>query len=77
MLNGTDVRCRNQDDRPSHDIWGVPMLLIITGLLTLAVLAIVAVLGRRGDPNAPNLGWMSEQWLTEHRAVHSGAVHSG
>jgi hypothetical protein len=47
----------------------VPMLLMI-GIGALVVTALASHLrGRRSvDPVA--LGWMSEQWLAEHRAMH-------
>ncbi len=42
---------------------GVVMVLI-TGLITPWIRVPGAV-------NSANLGWMSEQWLAEHRASHS------
>ena len=39
------------------------------------VLLAVAIIHRMGMPPSgvepPNLGWMSERWLAEHRASHS------
>jgi hypothetical protein len=35
-------------------------MLFIIGVVTVLV----------GGVNSPNLGWMSEQWLAEHRASH-------
>jgi hypothetical protein len=38
----------------------------------IVVLAVVGVRRLRmpSDTSGPNLGWMSEQWLAEHRASH-------
>lgn len=48
------------------------MLFIIVGLVVLSVAAVIV--GRNwlfsGEDSAA-LGWMSEQWLVEHRASHS------
>jgi hypothetical protein len=45
------------------------MLLIIgIGVLVVTVLASYLRPGRGGD--AAPLGWMSERWLAEHRAMH-------
>ena len=47
-------------------------MLSIVGIL-IALLAVVVISGMRvpGGVNSSNLGWMSEQWLAEHRASHS------
>ena len=46
------------------------MLLIVGGVIvSIAVLIIRRM--RTPSLNARTLGWMSEQWLDEHRAVHS------
>lgn len=47
-------------------------MLIILGV-GLALLALVIVPRMRVSTrvNASDLGWMSEQWLAEHRASHS------
>jgi hypothetical protein len=45
-------------------------MLMIVG----AVLVVIAIIHRMrvpGGVNAGGLGWMSEQWLMEHRASHS------
>jgi hypothetical protein len=44
-------------------------MLFIVGLVT-ALIAIVSIRRMRGSGgvNSANLGWMSEQWLAEHRA---------
>jgi hypothetical protein len=47
------------------------MLLTATVLLTVAALAIIAALIHEARvARRPNLGWMSTQWLAEHRASH-------
>ena len=47
-------------------------MLFIVGLVILSV-AVVIIPRMRvpGGVNAAPLGWMSEQWLAEHRASHS------
>jgi hypothetical protein len=44
-------------------------MLFIVGLVT-TLIAVVSIPRMRGSGgvNATNLGWMSEQWLAEHRA---------
>jgi hypothetical protein len=47
------------------------MLFIVgVGIMLIAVGTIPRMWVPRGV-NSANLGWMSEQWLTEHRASHS------
>jgi hypothetical protein len=43
------------------------MLLIIGGLIVATV--ILAITKAKSFTNAHPLGWMSEQWLIEHRAA--------
>ena len=47
-------------------------MLFIVGLV-MVLMAIVIILRMRvpSGVNSANLGWMSEQWLAEHRASHS------
>jgi hypothetical protein len=47
-------------------------MLFIIGVVTVLI-AFVFVPRMRvpGGVNYANLGWMSEQWLAEHRASHS------
>ena len=47
-----------------------PMLFIAGLLIVLAAVVIIPKLVPGGVSAAP-LGWMSEQWLAEHRASHS------
>jgi hypothetical protein len=46
-------------------------MLFIVGVV-VALVAVVSVPRMRapGGVNAAQLGWMSEQWLAEHRASH-------
>jgi hypothetical protein len=46
------------------------MLFIIGVALVWIAFAVIRRM-RAGAVNAANLGWMSEQWLAEHRASHS------
>ena len=46
-------------------------MLLILGVLILAIAGVIAS-RRQALDGAPThaLGWMSEQWLSEHRASH-------
>jgi hypothetical protein len=47
------------------------MMLIIVGILITAAAALRVVHVRApAFGHHPHLGWMSEQWLAEHRAEH-------
>lgn len=47
-------------------------MLFIVGVVTvLAAVVIVPRMRVPGSANAAPLGWMSEQWLAEHRAMNS------
>jgi hypothetical protein len=45
------------------------MLLIVGGVIVLIAVLIIRRV-RTLSVNARTLGWMSEQWLAEHRASH-------
>ena len=47
------------------------MLLIVGAVIALIAVAIVARVRVPGGVNDGTLGWMSEQWLAEHRASKS------
>jgi hypothetical protein len=51
---------------------GENLMLFIVGIV-IALIAVVIIPRMRvpGGVNSANLGWMSEQWLAEHRASHS------
>ena len=44
------------------------MLWIIAGVIALLVGVPIRRVVMRGAAHADHLGWMSEQWLAEHRA---------
>lgn len=47
-------------------------MLFIVGLVIVSVAVVIITRMRLpSGVNAAPLGWMSEQWLTEHRASHS------
>jgi hypothetical protein len=46
-------------------------MLFIVGISIALIAVIIPRLRGPGGVNAANLGWMSEQWLAEHRASHS------
>jgi hypothetical protein len=46
------------------------MLLIGIGAALIITTIVVTKLRALRAPATPNLGWMSEQWLAEHRAMH-------
>ena len=46
--------------------------MLISGILiALTAAVVIARVGTSEGVNTPPLGWMSEQWLAEHRASHS------
>jgi hypothetical protein len=47
------------------------MLFIVGAVMLIAVVIIIPRMRVPGGVNSGNLGWMSEQWLAEHRASHS------
>jgi hypothetical protein len=47
------------------------MLFIVGVTIVLIAVGIIPRMRVPGDVNSANLGWMSEQWLAEHRASHS------
>ena len=51
---------------------GEAHMLFIVGIV-IALIAVVIIPRVRvpDGVNSANLGWMSEQWLAEHRASHS------
>lgn len=44
--------------------------LLIIGAALLVTTIVVSKLRALRVASTPNLGWMSEQWLAEHRAMH-------
>ena len=46
------------------------MLFIALLVLVFAAVVIVSSMRVPGGVNTAHLGWMSEQWLAEHRAAH-------
>jgi hypothetical protein len=46
------------------------MLLAIAVLVTLTMVVIGSRVRARRHASSADLGWMSEQWLSEHRASH-------
>jgi hypothetical protein len=47
------------------------MLLIVGVVIVLVAVVIMRRMRVPGGVNAARLGWMSEQWLVEHRASHA------
>jgi hypothetical protein len=47
------------------------MLFFVGFVAALVAVVIIPRMWVPGGVSSPNLGWMSEQWLTEHRASHS------
>ena len=48
-----------------------PMLFILGLVVALAAVVILPRMWVPGGGTAAQFGWMSEQWLAEHRASHS------
>jgi hypothetical protein len=46
------------------------MLLTFVLLITAAAVASLLLGGLPWRRRSPHLGWMSEQWLAEHRSAH-------
>ena len=46
------------------------MFFITVAVVVLGAVVTIQRARVRGGVNATNLGWMSEQWLAEHRASH-------
>jgi hypothetical protein len=49
----------------------IPMLFIAGLIIVSVLIVIIPRMRATGGVNAAPLGWMSEQWLAEHRASHS------
>jgi hypothetical protein len=47
------------------------MLFIVGVVIALIAIFIIPRMRVSGGVNSANLGWMSDQWLAEHRASHS------
>jgi hypothetical protein len=47
------------------------MAFIVGVVIALVAAAVIPRTRVPGGVNAAHLGWMSEQWLAEHRASHS------
>jgi hypothetical protein len=47
------------------------MVFIVGGVIASAMVALIVRMRVPGGVNAAHLGWMSDQWLAEHRASHS------
>ena len=46
-------------------------MLFIVGVVTALIVASIFWMRVSGGVNSANLGWMSEQWLAEHRASNA------
>ena len=46
-------------------------MLFIVGVVTAVIAVVIRRIRVPGGVNSAKLGWMSEQWLAEHRASHS------
>jgi hypothetical protein len=47
------------------------MLFIVAAIIVLIAVVIIPRMRVPGDVHSANLGWMTEQWLAEHRASRS------
>jgi hypothetical protein len=48
-----------------------PMLFTVVTLLVLVAVVVIRRMRVSGATHTAQFGWMSEQWLAEHRALHS------
>ena len=53
---------------------GENLMLFIVGIVIALIAAVLPRMRVPGGVNSANLGWMSQQWLAEHRASHSLSV---
>ena len=73
MHNRTDDSgaIRNDQDNHGRVPCGIRIMLFTIALLVAAVGALMLYNARvAGRVTPANLGWMSAQWLAEHRASH-------
>ena len=47
------------------------MLFVVGVVIASIAVVIMPTMWVPGGVNSSNLGWMSQQWLAEHRASHS------
>jgi len=47
-------------------------IVVVAAAIVLIAVGIIPRMRVPGGVNSANLGWMSERWLAEHRASHSG-----
>lgn len=47
------------------------MLLVVGAVIVLIAVVVIRRMRMPGGMHDSTLGWMSEQWLAEHRAAHS------
>jgi hypothetical protein len=68
--NRTDAFRHFWDDHPSagDTVAATQAMLISSILIALTAAIIIARMGTSDGMNTRQLGWMSEQWLAEHRA---------
>jgi len=70
----TDRRLHKCHDRhtPRKGLgYGGTMLFVVGLVIVLIAVVIIPRIWVPGGVNAAPLGWMSEQWLNQHRASHS------
>ena len=70
MHNRTDSRLRARQDGYTADCRNTMLFIVGVGIMLVAVGITPWTWLPRGA-NSADLGWMSEQWLSEHRASHS------
>ena len=72
MHKRTDTPRAGCQDGETPTECGDKNMLFIVGIV-IALIGVIGIQRMRlpGDVNSANLGWMSEQWLAEHRASHS------
>ncbi|HEX2461408.1 MAG TPA: hypothetical protein VHJ58_14785 [Vicinamibacterales bacterium] len=69
---GCSERHRGAAGIPILSVQRLTVVWIIIGLSVLAV-AILGIVGRRRPGSPSDLGWVTEQWLAEHRADQSAS----
>jgi hypothetical protein len=73
--NRTDASGPIWDDRRHHGAGCLPgqdhMLFIVGVVIVLVAVVVIRRMRVPGGVNVARLGWMSQQWLVEHRASHA------
>ena len=71
MHKRTDSHLSACQDRYTADCRNKHMYFIVSVAIVLIAVRIIPRMRMPGGEDTADLGWVSEQWLSEHRASHS------